>query len=250
MESWFLTVRFIRGMERVVARIVHRVVAKAWVTWTGDVSAGLHQRALHLRGALDCQRCVQLWLQRKRARAFRKWSGRILVLRGTSAAIRHLTRVRRRVIYRMQSADMSRAFWTWYDLYCERRALDLKGDERALTLLRVLGRWPRRAQSKAWRSWELHIRLLRETERCVRQWRNRRHAKAMRAWTSHVYESRSRRDALDTAARVMSVRVAAWSRKKVYGAFRTWSRRRVHLTTLTDAARRLHRIKSQSLRRL
>ena len=64
----------------------------------------------------------------------------------------------------------------------------------------------------------------------------------MRAWTEHVWESKSRRDALDGAARTLGVCVAAWSRKKVYGAFRTWSRRRVHLTSLTDAARRLHRI--------
>ena len=84
----------------------------------------------------------------------------------------------------------------------------------------------------------------------MRRWRNKRHARAMRAWTEHVWESKSRRDALDGAARTMGVCVAAWSRKKVYGAFRTWSRRRVHLTSLTDAARRLHRIRSQSLRRL
>ena len=88
MESWFLTVRFIRGMERVVARIVHRLVAKAWVTWTGDVSAGLHRRALHLRGALDCQRCVQLWYGSELEPSQVVWS--CVVLRGTSAAIRHL----------------------------------------------------------------------------------------------------------------------------------------------------------------
>ena len=86
------------------------------------------KRGLHRRKPCTCEglwiaRGASSW-QRKRARAFRKWSGRVLVLPRTSA-IRHLTRVRTRYIQDAICRSES-GFWTWYDLYCERRALDLK----------------------------------------------------------------------------------------------------------------------------
>ena len=250
LETWAQTVTFMRGMTRVVAKLSARLLAKAWTTWTGDVRVGLHRKALHLRGALDCERCLVLWVKRKRAQAFRQWSGRVLVLRNGSDAVRRLTRVKRRVLNRMRSQDMAKTFWTWYDVICNSRALDLKTDERAALLGRVVGRWPRRALSKAWRSWALWVRLVRDAERCLAKWRHRRRARALRAWTAYIDESCQRRDALRGWSRVLGVCVAAWLRRRAYGAFRTWSRKGVQLRALSDAAQRVHRIQGTALRRM